>query len=279
MKAILLFALSFGLYAAIAQVNPLPARPGVRSWLAPFYHGVASGDPLADRVIIWTRVTTAAASPVSVSWAMATDTLFTHIVNSGTVTTDSNSDFTVKVDVTGLSANTWYYYRFKSGADYSVTGRTRTLPVGNTDSLRFAVYSCSQFQAGYFNAYRDIARRNDLAAIVHLGDYYYEYMAGGGDYAGDTSRMAALTHDAVSLSDYRMLESQNKLDSDLAAVHQQYPAIQIWDDHEVANNSWYSSAQNHSWSTQGNYFVRKNAAKRAYFEWNAIRELAPGAGQ
>ncbi len=261
---------------AKAQLPPMPPRPAVISSFAPFYHGVASGDPLADRVIIWTRVTPTVFGPISVNWQMATDTLFTHVVNSGTVTTDSSVDYTVKVDVTGLNQNTWYYYRFKSGSSYSIAGRTRTLPTGNADSLRFAVFSCSDFQTGYFNAYHDIAHRNDIDAIMHLGDWYYEYLAGGSDAGTDTSRFHPLTRDAYLLADYRLWQSQYRLDHDLMEMMQQYPMISIWDDHESANNSWNSGAQNHNSSTQGNWFTRKHAAQHAYFEWMPIRAVATG---
>ena len=265
-------------YSSHAQLPPMPVRPGVDAALAPFYHGVASGDPLSDRVIIWTRVTPTTVAPITVNWQMATDTVFAHIVNSGSTTTDSNTDYTVKVDVTGLSPNTWYYYRFKAGSVYSICGRTKTLPTGNADSVRLAVFSCSDFQTGYFNAYNDISKRNDISAILHLGDYYYEYQgdSSGSDASGDTSRFHPLTHDAVSLGDYRLWHSQYKLDQDTRAMLEQYPLIAVWDDHESANNSWYSGAQNHNPATQGSWFVRKNAAKKAYFEWMPIRQQATG---
>jgi len=276
-----------------AQDYLLPNRPFLNPQLAPFYHGVASGDPLSDRVIIWTRVTvnfdTARVfvdidssgvfntfdSTVSVNWQVASDEAFNSIVNSGVVTTDSSVDYTVKIDVTGLQPNTWYYYRFNAGGVYSITGRTRTAPVGDVDSLRFAIFSCSDFQTGFFNAYHDIANRNDIDAVIHLGDYYYEYAAGGSDYQGDTNRLHPLNHDAFTLADYRLWHSQYKLDPDVRDIFQEYPWIQIWDDHDVANNSWYSGAQNHNPATEGNWFIRKSNAFRAYFEWLPIREQAP----
>ncbi|HSY75858.1 MAG TPA: alkaline phosphatase D family protein, partial [Bacteroidia bacterium] len=169
---------------------------------------------------------------------------------------------------------------------YSIIGRTRTIPSGNVDSLRFAIFSCSGMQAGYFNAYRDIASRNDLDAISHVGDWIYEYWAGDdsctGCYDGDTNRLAPLPHDAYRFSDYRLWHSQYALDPDLMAMLQQYPIYLIWDDHDIANNSWYSGAQNHNNPTvskphyEGDWFVRKNAAKKAYFEWLPIRPIATG---
>jgi alkaline phosphatase D len=259
--------------AAKAQSFLLPSRPHVDSTLAPFFHGVASGDPLSDRIILWTRVTTDDVS-VGVDWQIATDTGFANVVNSGTVTTDTAIDHTVKVDATGLAAGTWYYYRFKAYNRYSATGRTRTSPTGNTDSLRFAVIACSNFQAGFFNVYHDIATRNDIDAVLHLGDYYYEYEAGGYGYINDTNRLHDPAHEALSLGDYRMRHSQYKLDPDLRYCHQQYPFITIWDDHETANNSWMGGAENHTPSTEGDWFTRKDAGRRAYFEWLPIREAS-----
>lgn len=295
-KTLLLFVLTFVYGFTQAQDYLLPSRPAVLPALAPFYHGVASGDPLSDRVIIWTRITipfderqalvnidssstvygsSAFDTTVQVAWQVATDTLFTNVVNSGTVSTDSSLDYTVKVDVTGLQPNSWYYYRFSNNGINSIIGRTRTTPVGNVDSLRFAFFSCSDFQTGFFNAYHDIAHRNDIDAVIHLGDYYYEYQAGGSDYQGDVTRLHPLDHDAYTLADYRLWHSQYKLDPDQRAIFQQYPWIQIWDDHDVANNSWYSGAQNHNSTTEGNWFIRKSAAFQAYFEWLPIREQAP----
>ncbi|MCW3126351.1 MAG: Alkaline phosphatase [Bacteroidetes bacterium] len=261
--------------AAHAQSYLLPSRPLVDSSLAPFFHGVASGDPLSDRVILWTRVTTEDVS-VSVDWQIATDTLFANVVSSGTITTDTSIDHTVKVDATGLTANMWYYYRFKAYNRYSAIGRTRTVPVGNNDSLRFAIVACSNFQAGFFNVYHDIATRNDLDAVLHLGDYYYEYEATGYGYDGDSNRLHSPDHEALTLADYRMRHSQYKLDPDLRYCHQQYPFITIWDDHETANDSYHDGAQNHTPSTEGDWFTRKDAGKKAYFEWLPIREISAG---
>lgn len=275
-KKILLTAFIFTALLFHAQVNPLPPRPPAQTNLAPFYHGVASGDPLSDRVIIWTRVTPTSDSAVSVNWDMATDTLFANIVNTGTVVTDSSVDFTVKIDVTGLNANAWYYYRFKAYNKYSIIGRTRTLPVGNVDSLRFASFSCSDYQTGYFNAYQDIAKRNDLDAIIHLGDFYYEYKAGGSDYQGDTSMLHPLSHDALTTSDYRLWNSQYRLEPFLRNMLQEYPIIIIWDDHDVCDNSWYSGGNNHNPATQGSWFVRKHGAHKAFFEWTPIRPATSG---
>jgi alkaline phosphatase D len=274
MKKLFLFValLQFGFNAIQAQTHLSAKRSDVDEKYAPFYHGVASGDPLDDRVIIWTRVTTNDAS-VTVDWKMATDTGFTNIIQSGTTTTDGNKDFTVKIDVTGLQADTWYYYRFEALGKKSLTGRTRTAPTGNVANLRFAVMSCSSYESGYFNAYNDVAVKNDVDAVIHLGDYIYEYGQGGILSNGDSNRRHQPPHEILTLSDYRIRHSLHKLDPDLRAVHQQYPFITVWDDHETANNSWRDGAENHTPGTEGNWEDRKNYGRTAYFEWMPIRDV------
>lgn len=275
MKNYLLFTITLFSSFLFAQDHLSSSRSIMDPSLAPFYHGVASGDPLSDRIILWTRVTTQNATE-TVDWQIATDTTFGTLVNSGTVTTDASVDYTVKVDATGLQPGTWYYYRFRNNGVYSIVGRTKSAPVGDVDSLRFAIVACSNYQAGFFNAYKDITLRNDVDAVVHLGDYYYEYEAGGYGYINDTSRLHEPDHEITSLADYRQRNSQYKLDPDLRYCHQMFPFITIWDDHETANNSWYGGAENHQPATEGDWFARKAVAKQAYFEWIPIRELAPG---
>lgn len=240
--------------------------------LAPFYHGVASGDPLPDAVIIWTRVTTEEPS-VTVSWMMATDTLFTNVVQSGTASTTATKDYTVKVDVGGLQPATYYYYQFELDGRKSLIGRTKTAPAGDNTHVRFALVSCANFENGYFNAYEHIAFRNDIDAVLHVGDYIYEYAVGGlpGSMA---ERPSEPSNEIITLQDYRVRYSHYHLDAQLRAVHQQYPFITVWDDHETANNSWFGGAENHTSSTEGDWFVRKNNGKQAYFEWLPVRESA-----
>ncbi|MCH8318753.1 MAG: PhoD-like phosphatase N-terminal domain-containing protein, partial [Bacteroidetes bacterium] len=156
-------------------------RIGLDPNYAPFYHGIASGDPLTDKVIIWTRVTPDTISTdsiIKVCWRMAIDTNFTQIVNAGITYTSDSVDYTVKVDVDGLQPNTYYYYEFNALGKNSLIGRTKTAPSGDVDSIRFAVVSCAHFEHGYYNAYERIVNRNDIDAILHLGDYIYEYAAG-----------------------------------------------------------------------------------------------------
>jgi len=244
-------------------------RSSARASLAPFYHGVASGDPLHDRVIIWTRLTTTD-TVANVEWRVATDTSMMNMIDSGTVLTTNAKDFTVKVDVTGLQPNTFYYFEFEYQGQKSIRGRTKTAPRGDIDSLRFAVVSCASYAHGYFNAYDRITERNDVSAVIHLGDYYYEY--GDGEYGSNRTYQPAT--EIINLSDYRMRLSHYRLDESLMRLHQQYPFICVWDDHETADNSWYGGASNHD-TGEGNWFNRKAEAVKAYYEWMPVRMPDP----
>jgi alkaline phosphatase D len=257
------------------ESNPInEGRSDLEAELAPFYHGVASGDPLPDAVIIWTRITLPDETPVQVSWRMAEDTLFANLVGSGTVTADAATDWTVQVDVDGLSPNSWYYYEFEYQGQRSIMGRTHTAPVGGVDHLRFGVVSCSSYEHGYFNAYRSLAERNDIDAVLHLGDYIYEYEVGGYsiNLAGRTYEP---TNEIVTLEDYRTRYSHYRLDADLREVHRQYPFIVIWDDHETANDSWNGGADNHTEGAEGLWIDRKAAAIKANEEWVPMRKPDP----
>ncbi|MTI21611.1 T9SS type A sorting domain-containing protein [Fulvivirga sp. RKSG066] len=238
--------------------------------LKPFYHGVASGDPLQNRVIIWTRVTPESDGTIPVSWRVATDPNMTNVVNNGVYYTDASKDYTVKVDVGGLLSATTYYYDFNALGATSITGRTRTAPEGDINQLRFAVVSCSNYQDGYFNAYERISERNDIDALIHLGDYIYEYEAGGYGYSEDVNRGHIPENEIISLMDYRIRYSYYRLDPQLRKAHQQLPFITIWDDHEFANNAYMDGAENHQ-SNEGEWNARKNNAYQAYFEWMPIR--------
>lgn len=258
---------------ASAQVNFSSAsRIVLEPDYKPFYHGVASGDPLSDRVIIWTRVTpdTNLSQSIPVTWKIATDTNMAQVVNSGTTSTSDTVDYTVKVDASGLQPDTWYYYQFNALGRNSLIGRTKTTPVGDTDSIRFAIVSCAHFEHGYYNAYERITNRNDIDAVIHLGDYIYEYAAGGG-YTTDTVREHEPLNEILTLADYRTRYSQYHLDPQLRGLHQQYPFIVVWDDHETANNSWSGGAANHDSTTEGSWTDRKAAGIQAHHEWLPIR--------
>ncbi|MES1176580.1 MAG: alkaline phosphatase D family protein [Myxococcales bacterium] len=239
----------------------------------PFLHGVASGDPLTNRVVLWTRVTGDAKSPARavVTWSVAEDVGFRHIVCDGVTETDGQSDFTVKVDPDGLKPDTTYYYRFHAFGYDSPIGRTKTLPKKHSDRLRIAFVSCSNLPYGFFNAYAAIAQRPDLDAVLHLGDYLYEY--GNGTFGDGTAidRIPQPNKEILNLSDYRTRHAQYKTDVDLQSVHRQNPFICVWDDHEVSNDAWKHGAENHQPDAEGDFEARKAAAIQAYFEWMPIR--------
>jgi alkaline phosphatase D len=266
--------------AALAGMSPfvLPIEPFFRLQPAAesrkvFRHGVASGDPLADRVLLWTRISGAApTSEVDVRWELARDAEFKQRAASGRATTNAGRDFTVKVDARGLRPATTYYYRFTASGEQSLTGRTRTLSDSITARLRIAFASCSNLPGGFFNAYRGIASRADLDAVVHLGDYIYEYQ--NARYGDGTrfGRIPAPDREIVSLDDYRTRHAQYKTDPDLQEAHRQHPWITVWDDHEFANNTWRDGAANHnSDQGEGDWMKRRAAAVQAYYEWMPIR--------
>lgn len=240
--------------------------------LKPFYHGVASGDPLADRVIIWTRVTPEdSLSRIAVEWEISETPDFASVYKSDTTSTTPVRDYTVKVDVDALQPGSVYYYRFKALGAVSAVGRTKTTPVAGVDSLKLAVVSCANWEWGFFSAYEKIADRKDVDAVLHLGDYIYEY--GRGKYGDTTFRKNLPPHEIVTLSDYRTRHSSYRTDRGLRLMSQQHPLIAIWDDHEVANDAYTAGAQNHQ-NEEGDYMKRKDVAKQAYYEWIPIRENA-----
>ena len=240
---------------------------------ATFVHGVASGDPLSDRVIIWTRATPNAEREFSVMWEVATDDKFTTILKSGLVSTSAARDNTVKVDVTGLAPATIYFYRFSVGYTYSAVGRTKTLPTGKVDQVKLAVVSCSNYPTGFFNVYAEIAKLNDIDATVHLGDYIYEYPRDGyaSADAAKLNRLVDPKNETVTLTDYRSRYAIYRGDADLQAMHAKMAFIAVWDDHEFANDTWTGGAENHDPATEGPFSARRAAALQAYHEWMPIR--------
>ncbi len=207
-------------------------------------------------------------------WEVAHDQGFRRVVRSGTFVTGPGRDHTVKVDVTRLKPATWYFYRFSYASGHSRIGRMRTAPARRSlpSNLRFGVVSCANWQAGYFAAYRGLAQRNDLHAILHLGDYFYEYgPTGYGNGPDDTAiRVHDPKHEIVTLEDYRRRHAQYKTDPDLQSLHARYPFIVTWDDHEVTNDAWKSGAENHQ-ANEGSYGARRARAYRAYDEWMPVR--------
>ncbi|MCX7606143.1 MAG: alkaline phosphatase D family protein [Bacteroidia bacterium] len=265
------YSLLLGLLALWAQPTH-PGRAYVRTSQAPFLHGVASGDPLTDRVILWTRVTPPQnwTGSISVSWQVATDPQFSQVVASGSTSTDAARDYTVKVDATGLQPGQWYYYRFQALNATSPIGRTRTAPTGSVSRLRIAVVSCADYQNGFYNAYENITLRNDVDFVLHLGDYIYEYGP-----SQNTVRQSEPPREILTLEDYRIRYSHYRLDSSLQWLHQNYPMIAVWDDHELANDAWTGGAQNHDPATEGSFAARKAAMLRAYHEWMPFRMPDP----
>ncbi|WP_144413526.1 alkaline phosphatase D family protein [Corynebacterium epidermidicanis] len=265
--------------------EPQPLDPAE---FQPFMHGVASGDPLPQSVILWTRVTPdATAVPgsgrgedVRLHWQVALDVDFAEVVRAGEVVASADSDHTVHVDPWNLQPNTEYFYRFtilsgKYVGTTSKVGRTKTAPAysGRVDALRFAVCSCANFESGYFSAYSDIAKRaakNEIDAVIHLGDYIYEYASGVYTGGYGVVRPHEPTWEIVSLADYRTRYGRYRRDAELQAAHGAAPWIVMWDDHEIANNAWSDGAAGHNpW--KGAWADRKAAAQQAYLEWLPVR--------
>lgn len=247
--------------------------------LAYFTHGIASGDPLADRVILWTRLIPGNGEHKTIrcSWQVATDAAFSQLVNSGMASTNADRDYTVKVDATGLSPNTQYYYRFLYDSVSSPVGMTRTLPEGDIDKFRLGFCSCSNYPQGYFNTYRHMAE-TDLDLVVHLGDYIYEYgenVYANAEATDKLGRQVEPRNEILSIEDYRMRYGLYRTDQDLQAVHARHPFICVWDDHELTNDCWREGAQNHN-EGEGEFAVRARTARQAYHEWMPIRTATQG---
>lgn len=251
--------------------------PALANDAAGFQHGVASGDPLADRVILWSRLS-GYTGTVEARLEVATNPDFSRVVRKLTLTTSSARDFTLKADVDGLEPGTHYYYRFRTDQHDSAVGRTRTLPAAGVEAVRLAVVSCSNYPAGYFNVYRALGHYNDLDAVLHLGDYIYEYPENGyaSERAAEFDRVVDPKSEILSLDDYRRRYRQYRSDPDLQYAHGRLPFIVIWDDHEITNDAWVDGAQNHS-ADEGDYHTRVAVALQAFYEWLPVREPDSGA--
>ncbi len=262
------------------ELTPFDALP---SQTAPYFrHGVASGDPGPDSVVIWTRFFNEALSSDlrarRVKWEVASDRDFTAVVASGESPTGADRDWTVKALADGLDPGRSYFYRFSLGTERSPVGRTRTLPKGSLAEARFAILSCTNYPFGHFNVYDQVARRDGLDAVIHLGDYIYEYGQDG--YGGESGARLGRPHDPphelITLADYRRRHAQYKSDPASQTMHAAHPVIALWDDHETADNSWAGGANNHDPKTEGDWAERKRAALQAYYEWMPVREPEPG---
>lgn len=241
-----------------------------------FQHGVASGDPLTDRVILWTRITTDGTDPVPVEWTIARDEGLTDVVASGRAQADAEHDWSVHADPTGLEPDTHYWYRFRALDENSRVGRTRTLPV-DTRHLRFAMVSCAKFNAGFFNAYQRIAARDDLQFLLHLGDYIYEASntpPASQTPGADIGRPFEPLNECVTLDDYRARYNQYHRDPDVQTLHAAHPLIGTVDDHEFADGAWRDGATEHK-PEYGPWSERKATAFRVREEWLPVRRPDP----
>lgn len=248
-----------------------------------FLHGVASGDPAATSIIIWTRISLESESSGGAEvlvWELSEYESFATPIFSGEVPASAARDFTAKVLVEDLTPGTTYYYRFFYDDQPSDIGRTKTLPTGETKLARFAVASCANYQHGYFNTYDHIARQDHFDALIHLGDFYYEYGASNEAWAIEAGRQHEPAHEIVTLEDYRLRHGQYRRDTSLQAALAKMPMIAIWDDHETANDSWRTGAENHDEDQgEGKWDDRRQAAMRAYYDWMPIRDPQSGRAQ
>ena len=248
------------------------AMPG-RAWATTlsrgFTHNVASGEPSQTGVLLWTRYVPAG-DAAALTAEVAEDSGFTRIVARAEALADASTDHCARARAEGLEPGRWYYYRFRTAlGETSPTGRTRTLPAGRTGRFNIAVFSCSNLPFGLFNAYAHAAERQDIDLLVHLGDYIYEYGRGTYPSAAEAmpGRILEPANEIVTPADYHLRYATYRRDQDLQALHQRFPMISIWDDHEFTNDTWKDGAQNHQSETEGPWETRKAAAKAAYRHW------------
>ncbi|WP_174614554.1 alkaline phosphatase D family protein [Virgibacillus ihumii] len=243
----------------------------------PFSLGVASGDPLPDSIVLWTRLAPkplegggAPARNIPVHWELASDEHFRNIVQRGTAIARPELGHSVHVEVERLQADTVYFYRFKAGHEYSQVGRTKTVPAhdSSVSSLAFAFASCQQYEHGYYTAYKHMAKE-DLDLVFHLGDYIYEY--GPNEYVSGSGNVR--THsgpEIITLDDYRNRHAQYRTDKDLQAAHAAFPWVVTWDDHEVENN--YADTIPEKGQSVEEFIQRRIAAYQAYYEHMPLRK-------
>ena len=253
------------------RFDPLPAPDG------PFKHGVASGDPDQTSVMVWTAVTGAGDGPVEVE--VARDDAFTDVILDAEAApagpaVDGATPYKLLAD--GLAPGAPVFYRFRFREHVSPIGTTKTLPEGAVEAFRIAAFACSNYPAGFFNAYRHAAERGDVDLAIHLGDYLYEYGADG--YATeDAERLSRLPqpgHELITYEDYARRHAQYSADPDLQALKAAVPMLLIWDDHETANNSWENGAENHD-AGEGDWIERRDAALAAWQAWTPTRQREP----
>ncbi len=265
-----------GLFTLAGASAALAATPlAARSFGTGFTHAVASGEPATDKVLLWTRYVSDA--PAYLAWEMSETEDFATLAAEGSTGKPAgpDSDFCVKAWADGLMPGRWYFYRFIApDGTRSPIGRTRTLPEAGAQKFRMAVFSCSNYGFGWFNAYGHAVEANDCDLAVHLGDYIYEY--GADNYPnpgqGVAERVLEPASEIVTLTDYRLRYATYRADPDCQRLHQVLPMIAVWDDHESANDSYRDGAQNHQSETEGDWQTRKAIAKRVYREWMPISD-------
>jgi alkaline phosphatase D len=276
MKSLFLLAVPLNFFFVLSAQAQLSdeLKPFFNPVFKPFYFGVASGDPHPDKIVIWTKIIPESEGTQEVYWQLATDTFMQDVLWQGVSKTDVTSAYTVKIDIAGLEPGRYYYYRFQHEGTWSQVGRTKTAPAGEVGKVVFAVVSCSDFTLGHFNAYGDIARRNDLDLVIHLGDYIYEY-GNSSSARGRIQRARIRRHipdnELITMEDYRTRYGQYRLDPQLMEAHRLHPFIVVWDDHEFANDSYTGGAQNHQ-TSDGDWQARAHTARQVYFEWLPVRE-------
>ena len=265
-----------GLASALTFASLLP-RISNGAQKTGFAHGVASGDPSQNAVILWTRVSGVSKS-TRVRWSVARDKDMQKVVRRGRTKATADTDFTIKVDAGRLPAGSTLYYQFEANGVKSPVGRTKTLARGDLSTASLAVVSCSNHPYGYFHVYREIAKRDDLDAVLHLGDYIYEYAMGeyATQYAESLDRVPQPEQELRTLSDYRQRYQQYRSDPDLQAMHAQQAFIPVWDDHELANDAWKNGAENHQ-EGEGDWSSRRDIAIQAWLEWMPVRVRHQGA--
>jgi alkaline phosphatase D len=230
----------------------------------PFSHGVASFDPLADRVLLWTLLDT----PGPCRWEVASDVYFGDVVAAGTTDADAETGV-VTVDVDGLRPGSELWYRFTAAGATSPMGRTRTLPGDGAERLRVGVTCCARFGQSPFDVYGALAKA-DVDVVIHLGDYIYEDTKSSCE-----GREPEPAHDCVTLDDYRTRHAQARRDPDLQALHASHPMIVVWDDHDLADNAWRGGAASHDEKAQGPWADRLAAALEAHHDFLPKRLADP----
>lgn len=262
---------SLGLGAfAIPGFAQIPTIAGGRG----FTHSVASGEPTADSILLWTRYVPANGDAVELKVELSETADFTKVVANGLQITGPWRDHTAKITVGGLAPGRTYHFRFVApDGSFSATGRTKTLPEGPVKSFRAAIFSCSNLPFGYFNAYAHAAARNDIDLAVHLGDYLYEYQVGSYPSVQETvqGRRIEPAGEMIHLADYRLRYASYRSDPDLQKLHSLVPMIVQWDDHESANDSWEGGAENHE-AGEGDWNVRRGASIQVYREWMPVSD-------